>query len=405
MLIVKEGLRNARLTWLMTILVGLYFTFSSLDYVAKIGGGNASYLRVFGIAIYAIGFLEMVFSRRVIISKFELLLFYLIALPFVACVWAVNPSSGFNRALNILTTVLVVFFVMQFDFNEKQIHAIELFSVLGAMIVGYILIEDQGLNMFLSGGRIYLSGDKNTSDPNGMAARLVLPLFISIKLIVSSKKRYMKIVYAATFSVIVLLFLMCGSRGGTISVLFGIVIYLLKSTKMNSRRRELSFIIPIFIIIVFLIFAKDILPSYIYSRLFESGNYTSGAGRTFIWETFLQKIYWSSPIIGFGTNGVQYKIGEQLGYGFYAMHNSYLCMIGEYGILYIPVFMYFLYFIRNKIANLGNSLYFSIFYSICGVIFFLDGYETKYFWNMITYIIIISKYFNSVSMAESIEHY
>lgn len=388
--------RYSCLTWMMTILVGLYFAFTPLDYIAKLGGGNASLLRIFGIGIYFLGIVRLFLTRRVMINSFHIELLFLMAFPFLACLWAINQSTGFDRAFTIFTTILVVLFATITPFDERQVRLLELFSVVGAVTVGVILISNQGLVKFLSGGRIYLSGSMDTSDPNGMAGRLVLPLFISIKLFLEEEKWYRKIVVGIAVGLIILLFFMCGSRGGLLSVFVALVIVVLFCSRNSKYRirngttkgRTALILFLVSTIVIFLIFAEDILPEYIYGRLFSINGYSSKSSRVYIWETFFNNIFWSSPIIGFGPFGVYYLLGRELGFPYYAMHNSYLCMIGEYGLLYLPIFITMLISVHKRIRLNGTAIHFLIFYSTCGVIFFLDGYETKFFWNMIIYCLI-----------------
>lgn len=383
---------------IMTFLVALYFLFTSLDYVAKIGDTNISYLRPIGIAIYIVGLIWYIVDRKIPMTKLHLMMLYLMVFPCVACVWAVNMSTGFSTAFSIVTTVLVVFIASGFDFDERQIGIIEFFCVTGGVIVGILIISNYGFSGFLNSGRIYLSG-KESSDPNGMAARLFLPFILSAKLLAERKEWYKRLYYLLSFILIFLMFFMCGSRGAFVSLVVGMSIFIIKLITLGKfgRLRIGTMIVVLIALVAVSLNLKNILPEDIYSRLFSAQSYEGGKSRSYIWESFFSEVFWGSPIFGYGTGGVYYKLGELLGFSYYGMHNSYLSMIGEYGIFYLPVFIAFLVKVRNKFAAMKRPVLFLIFYGICGVIFFLDGYYTKYFWNMILYMLIVSNRFENRS--------
>ena len=308
--------------------------------------------------------------------------------PFISVLWATYYKTALTKSFTIATTILVVFFTMDLELTDRQIRIIELLAIVGAMIAGIYFIQNQGLQRFLTGGRIYLSGDMDTSDPNGMAARLFLPLILAFKWFTQTEKKIWKTIWLLIFLFILLLFLMCGSRGAMIGLIVSILILVIRKAKkdMTKSMGILLFILAVFILLI--LCADKILPPYIYNRLFIASSYTGTSSRVVLWQYFFRNSYFKSPIIGFGCFGPYYEIGGVVGRQYYSLHNAYISMIGEYGVFYLPVFLVFLFSIWKRISLYDLNQCTLPFIGICVIIFFLDGYETKYFWNMILYCLL-----------------
>ena len=399
MLIKEKDLNN-----LLGILIGLYFLFSSLDYLLKLSSG-ASYLRIVGIAIYFFAAVRvMLFFNVSRLRMAHVYMFFLMAYPFLASLWAVDFGSAINRSFTIATTILIVFLSAEIDFSAKQIKIIEFLAVLGAVIAGIKFVQSQGLQQFLAGRRLYLSGDMDTSDPNGMAARLFLPLVLSCKRINDSNTFVQKAFAACVFLFLLALYLMCGSRGAMVGLILAVIVFLLVRAKNNISKSIKLMVLFLLVCLVFVAFADKVFPSYIYERLFQAKSYTDPTSRFFLWKYFLQDIYLQAPFFGFGPFGVYYKLGVLVARDYYAMHNAYLCMLGEYGIVYLPVFLLFLSTVWKRIVSNQNNSAIVAFVGICVIIFFLDGYETKYFWNMILYCMLTSNTLEAQKKIATAEH-
>ena len=76
-------------------------------------------------------------------------------------------------------------------------------------------------------------------------------------------------------------------------------------------------------------------------------------------------------------------------YGFYkGVHNTYLNMIAEFGILGIPAFVIMLVSMLRRSRRAKFVLGFALLAGMCVIIFFLDSYFKKFFWNVILLVII-----------------
>ena len=72
------------------------------------------------------------------------------------------------------------------------------------------------------------------------------------------------------------------------------------------------------------------------------------------------------------------------------VHNTYLNMICEYGVFGIGFFLALLTVLFVKLKERACYLETACLIGMCVLIFFLDSYQKKYFWNviMITYLAI-----------------
>lgn len=377
---------------LLTLFIGLYFMFSSLDYVAKISTSSSSapsFLRIFGIGIYLFGAIN-IFTFKFRYNKMQIVLLYLMVLSYVSILWSIAPNSG-SGAFSVTTTILVVFLSLDANFSKNNLRFLEFMIVLGAIVAFFYQIIVNGTDFNDYGNRLYFGSSKGThSDPNGMAARLVMPIVVAVKNFFERKKILYKVFYGVSVFPIIYLLLLCGSRGAIIGVLAALFIFVLK---LPTGKKIRYIIIGALLLFVLLYYAKDLLPSDIYNRIFSVDSYSSNGeidsnGRLEIWKIFFEKCYFDSPFIGFGVEGLSYKIGPYFGHEYSGVHNTYFQVLGDYGILGIFAFLYFIILVRKKIKNNGNAFMFWLFYAIIFVACFLGAYNSKFLWNMFLYVII-----------------
>ena len=95
------------------------------------------------------------------------------------------------------------------------------------------------------------------------------------------------------------------------------------------------------------------------------------------------------PLWGYGAGVPGYILIDFYGY-IKGVHNTYLNIILEYGIIGITFFILFIYYIYSNIKKNGEILCNAILISMLVIIFFLDSFEKKYFWNAMMFITIIS---------------
>ena len=133
------------------------------------------------------------------------------------------------------------------------------------------------------------------------------------------------------------------------------------------------------------------LPEDIFNRLFDRENFSgTGSGRTVIWKAFFTKVLPDNLLIGVGAGCVPEALKAYLG-NVTAVHNAYFNMLGEYGILGLPVFLIMLYDRWHTQYVKKQYIEAALLVGICAIIFFLDSYAKKFFWNIIMLIIINEK--------------
>jgi O-antigen ligase len=183
------------------------------------------------------------------------------------------------------------------------------------------------------------------------------------------------------------LYLMTGSRGGLLALAGLIVIPVLLSTNKDKIFRIIGLLLLV-IGIVYVI-APIVLPDNIYLRLFTSGSYIdtidSTKNRVAIWQYSWNSLLPEFKLMGFGSGLPKYMIGPYFGFAYRSLHNTYLTMIFEYGIIGLPIFISLLFILIKDAGKRKDSYSLGAMIGICFIIFFLDGYPRTYMWNILTY--------------------
>ena len=242
---------------------------------------------------------------------------------------------------------------------------------------------------------------------NEFASYLVLFIPLVLTKVVFQKRFMHRVVSGVLLAIVLIALVTTGSRGGLISFLFAMAVYLVILKRQKMIR--LPGIIAVFIavlIISSISFAlapsapKDILIERLDPTRLEEGEgmdkYT--AGRTMLLLYGIQ-LFIESPIYGHGQNSFQQLI-EKFGITAVA-HNTYLSYLVEYGLIGLILFLMILIKIfqyawkhLNETPNaLDKQFYISYIAGLCGYHFSLlglnEGQPRYIFW---IYTAVLFKY-------------
>lgn len=362
-------------------LITLYFFLSPLEDLLSTEFGT--------ILRYLAGMIALVWifdsirnNQRIELTRFSIIPIYLVGLSWFSTIWAYNLSNTVSR--NIAYTLLPLLYVVIInrDYSRK-----ELFILDSAILLGGIVTCLYGLYYTVSnfgfGSRLVISAQ---SDPNGLAGRVFLSLYISFKFI-KDVERKPKIIYYACFFFILLSILSTGSRGAFVSLAVTLIIWIFDVQKKNWIRN----ISIILLILVGMLLILRILPEEIYMRIIGIESYTrdfqSEYSRTGIWKSFFTIILPKSPILGYGSGSAGLVMQNYHG-RFQGMHNTYFNMWLEYGVFGLPLFVWLIYSIYKKLKNNSMIVEIGLLIGTMAIIFFLDAYAKKYLWNILSYLLI-----------------
>jgi O-antigen ligase len=370
----------------LTILYSLYFLIAPFEDMLNFGAGTILFYIAILIVIVTFSYFYF-YNLNIKLFDFRVVApIVLIIISWISILWSSNISVTFSR--NITYTLLPMLFVISSItyFSNKSFEIIKKAIITGGLgIFIFILIN---FDEFLSQEyQRFTIAEGN--DPNNLAAHLIFPLFLAISYIFDKmdKKRIINYFYIAAllFSIF-----MTGSRGAFLAVIVGLISLLFFFNKKPFFSKLLftsTFIILILIII-------NIIPESIYQRIFRLENYTrdfdSYGSRTSIWIIMVTKIIPNILPLGLGSGMVPYELLHYFGQ-IKATHNTYLTIIGEYGFIGFPIFAIFIVKMLNKLKKY-NPIILSGLVAMLVVIFFLDSYPKKFFWNC---LILASLYINT----------
>lgn len=365
-------------------LITLYFFLSPLEDLLSTEFGT--------ILKYLAGMIALVWifdsirnNQRIELTRFTIIPIYLIALSWFSAIWAYNLSNTISR--NIAYTLLPLLYVIIVNryFSRKELLILDIAILLGGIVTClyglYYTVSNFGF-----GSRLVIAAQ---SDPNGLAGRVFLSLFISFKFI-KDVERKPKIIYYVCFFFILLSILSTGSRGAFVSLAVTLTIWMFNLQNKNLIRSIIIF----FIILVGILLILRILPEEINMRIIGIESYTrdlqSEYSRSGIWKSFLTIILPKKPILGYGSGSAGLVLQDYHG-RFQGMHNTFFNMWLEYGILGLPLFMWLLYSIFKKLKNNSMIIEIGLLIGTMAIIFFLDAYAKKYLWNTLAYLVICSE--------------
>lgn len=370
-----------------TFFIMLYFLLVPMEDILNNSAGSV--VKYIAILIIAVGISE---NKGKIIINFNSenkCIIILIIISILSVIWSINREITMHRIISYTLIPAFCLYVNTLNFNKKEFELIVKSIIAGGIIAALIAIKSGNvLNESIATRMILTEGN----DPNSFASFLLLPVSLCWWRIQENDKRLSKTIYLLLFVFLSIVILLTGSRGALLSIVIMIVVYYFGSGKIKKASALLG---GAFLILILFIVLRKYIPSDLLDRLFNLSNYTlGGAGRTTVWGIVIKNIIPHMGILGLGAGCASLKLTSFYGFA-KGVHNTYLNMICEYGLLGIPVFILFISILFKK--NIRKKYYFGValLACICTTIFFLDSYAKKYFWNVILFLFIYDNVFET----------
>jgi O-antigen ligase len=241
------------------------------------------------------------------------------------------------------------------------------------------------------GSRATLAINGQEQDPNNFSAMLVIPTLISFWKILN--KQYIVILHqnfnflnylCLGFNIISML--MLGSRGGLFGLVCGVIFLVFFNNSFTSNNKashnKLLALKIIFLVTVFLFFILPYIDPQTLQRLSAQRiEQDKGSDRLLIWDMAFTQ-FSHTPLFGMG-------IGSFQGVTKMGVHNQFIIVLVESGIIGVVLFLIPLIVLFKKTMKNKISLLPAILIGTFIVIFFLDAYNKKFFWNAIMISVII----------------
>jgi O-antigen ligase len=364
---------------IVIFLLSIYFFLSPIEDILNFGFGTM----IKYIALVIIFFILVFSLYNSYTWKFSMVDYSLIVLVFLF--WFSSLYSKYisiTVSRNISYTLLSLFFIVvsKWKYDQKSLEFLKVIIALSGLMTSFYVLY---LNDFVFYNRLTLS---ILNDPNNLAAFLFMPIIITIHLIFNIKKPLLKLFFSLGLIIQLLSFFMTGSRGGFIGLIIAVIIYMYSTFIKHFKTKNVLLIITMVIAIFILV--KNLLPDYIYQRIFAFTSYTSdlqsNTSRSAIWMYSINNIIPYMPVMGYGSGITPLVLAE-----FFntekGMHNTYLNLLVELGFIGLIVFMYFLFKIYQTCRKSHSYLILSILFGMLIIIFFLDSYPKKFLWNTLLF--------------------
>lgn len=386
--LIKFNSSEQKKTSIIFLLITLYFLLSPFEDIMNFGAGTIlKYLAALIVLLiifksillnYTFNFLEPLFLLPIL----------LIFISWISIIWSTNVEVTLSR--NVTYTLLPLFFIalqiINFSPKEKKmLRNTVIFS--GVFVIIFVLyrLDDSFYRITLYEG----------TDPNNLAAYLVLPLFILIQDLfsISKKNKVSLLIIGIIFFTFAIFF--TGSRGAIIAIIIGVLYIFFTELKFKNIAK----IIFVSLVIIFIIYQLvSFLPDNLSLRIFNFQSYFRDldeyGSRTDIWRNIYYNLFPKMPFLGYGSGVPPYIISQYYGYP-YGVHNTYINMFLEYGIIGITTFLVFIYYLYRRVRFSKDIQYVGALIAILIIIFFLDSYPKKFFWNTLIFVFLTSTKYES----------
>lgn len=277
-------------------------------------------------------------------------LFFWVIIYSAVCLFSLIPAlsktAAITELLRFWTYIFMFFVIMTFIDTQEQIKNIVKISMLSVLFVGIM-----GLVQYIAGdstfpnpesigpiGRVY----STFVNPNFFGAFINIVIFPALVLVKRKVKHY-KYIYVIIF-LLLLNLIFTYTRGSWLGFAIGLMIFIAFFSK--------KFLIPISIIAPLSLFIPGIWERI--TSIFDPNSWTI-IERYKLWKTGYL-MFKEHPILGVGNGNYLTRYGEyikkytelDLGRDQYAVHNTFIKVLAETGILgLIPFIMVIIYFIKE----------------------------------------------------------
>lgn len=367
-----------------TPLIMMYYLFAPMeDLLTGSMGTVAKYIAMF---IIFLGLVSTGGELHLNYSSINKCLIYLMLLSAASCLWATDRAVAINRNVAYLLIPGLAFFVGQLDFSPKERESIITAAIVGGIATAIYLVISGQINLG-SMQRLQLT---KANDQNGFAASIFLPFGLCVGRILN-QELWKKCAYAGLSLLFLFIILLTGSRGALLGV-FAFVLAFAFFSQKGKRARTIIGVLALLVLAYYVVL--PLLPEYIQKRLFNNDSYVktmnANENRTAFWKLAFTEIFPKHPVLGVGAGCTPLWLGR-----FYStnrgMHNTYINMLCEYGVLGLPIFLWMLWSLFYEKKKQGKLIELALLTGICVIVFFLDAYPKKYFWNVLMLLMIEPK--------------
>lgn len=300
--------------------------------------------------------IKNIFNDNILLSIASLNL-----LMYLSVFIAIDKRAAFTNSIRFSMYIFVFYLISYKIKSLKQISTIIKCFIFTSFLSGIYSLIQIGYIFYL-GYKIDPSIRISSflENPNNLSAYSILSIFIVVSLLINSKNKKFKVLYASLLALLLVNIIFSQSRSALLAIVFG---FLLFAILWNRKFLIVSVIIPL---VLFIIPQSRV-------RFLQIFDASQNSSRLSIWK-ITKLIINDNPILGIGyenfsnsystyiKNNLSYSIGE--GYVAIHPHNIFLKFQVELGILGTLLFILFLTCIiftfyrlfKTHIFNIENKI-------------------------------------------------
>lgn len=377
----------------LTYLLAAFFFATPIDYILP-HFGTATVLTVIGLFVAAFAAFIAFSSESARMTSEQVCILLLFLLMIASNIWASDKTRAYSYTFSFVATAAMYFLLFFFKFTKEEINLFEIAAIIGGTIFVIYIFTDVDMALVRAGYRLNLESvgkEDYFADPNGLAARLMMPLVFTIKHFLGKGETKFKILYGVLLGAMIYVIFLTGSRAAVISLLaIGIIIFV-----ALGKNRVGTAIIFVMVALLVVLLIPDLLPDHIFNRIFNIEKYqevvTSEGDRIDVWTKTIFEVFPKSPIWGQGAGNASIALAEYYG-GVKSVHSAWFTMLGDLGLIGFALWVS-IPFGKIRQARALSKVNICVLAVLIGVLLMastLDSVNEKYLWNVFLYVHLVS---------------
>ena len=341
---------------------------------------SVSPLRLVGILVIGLAIIDILLQKcRKIDYRFWGVLFWLFY-GLVTFLWVSNVDR-FQSYYSVYLNNAIMFLVLSIvNFTKKEAETLKRAMIWGVgVLLLYMTFVPEAVIYSQTHHRLTLNAGTEGLDQNYLAALMLMAFgMVFYKLCNEEQKKVHKVISAVFCAGIVCYVILTGSRSGVLAVVFIMLICI-----NSSWKKRLCIGIPVLLVLIIGVsLLRQNLPEEFLERFSISaltGNEAESGTRLIIWQHALKSLKNFKWVFGYGVGASQTIIDNLMGRD-YAIHNHYIAMLVEVGVLGFSCILYPMLRMTHIMWKKDKGV-FTGFLGILIMTFFLDVVTTKFFWS------------------------
>lgn len=312
--------------------------------------------------------------------------FYFTIFAIMSIAWSTSYTLSISRCITYVLLFVLLLSASFFRFDEKELNKVKLALVWSSRITVVLML----LFADIIEGRLWLKGII-TEDPNYICAYFAFGAVFALNKIMSDKRILFKLCGVLELCLYVYVVFLTGSRGGLISILSAIGIYIITFSKDKKKYIAAKIICFVFVFIAINVIL-DNLPKELRVRFsFDNVAASGGSGRTELWKNAIDMFKNANvftKLFGFGTGTARYDM-LHLGYSKVSVvHNIFLETLVELGIIGVIIYSVAIISFTKKAFQCKDKFALSVI--ACMIVLSLSTsiYAFKPYFNIMLFILM-----------------